>query len=42
MPNHCRLLPAIIWVVVIVQAVLQMAEHTEGEDWFGEGADSEP
>jgi hypothetical protein len=41
MHNHCRLLPAIIWVVVIVQAVLQMAEHPQGEDWIGEGTDSE-
>jgi hypothetical protein len=41
MQNHCRLLSPIIWVVVIVQAVLQMAEHSEGEDWIGEGADSE-
>jgi hypothetical protein len=41
MQNHCRLLPAIICVVVTVQTVLQMAEHSEGEDWIGEGADSE-
>jgi len=41
MHNHFRLLPTIIWVVVVVQAVLQMAEHSEGEDWTGEGTGSE-
>jgi len=41
MHNHCWLLPAIIWAVVIVQALLQMAEHSEGEDWVGEGPDNE-
>jgi hypothetical protein len=30
MQNHC------IWVV-IMQAVLQMAGQSQGEDWIGEG-----
>jgi hypothetical protein len=34
------LLPAIICMVVNMQAVLQMAGHTQGDDWIGEGEDS--